>query len=120
MVGVFWPKPDARSVIQPEPAFLWLLLGNLQPLPTPDAFDAFGVNRPALGPQHHRDPAIAIAAIPRGEPNDVSGQRLFIRSASGLLALGRTVLAENLAGKALRDRELGYDMVDAAATAGGA
>src|SRR5690554_3476823 len=31
MVGVFGPKPDARSVIQPEATSLRLLLGNLQP-----------------------------------------------------------------------------------------
>jgi hypothetical protein len=35
-----------------------------------------------------------------------------------LLALGRAMLAENLASKALRDGELHHDMVDAAATAG--
>src|SRR5687768_14733272 len=32
MVGMLRPKPGARSVIQPETAFLRLLLGNLQPL----------------------------------------------------------------------------------------
>src|SRR5690606_40615209 len=52
MVGVCGPKPDARSVIQPEPAFLRLLLGNLQPLPPPHALDALGGDRPALGAQH--------------------------------------------------------------------
>lgn len=63
MVGVLRPKPDARSVIQPETSSLRLLLGNLQPLPPPDALDAFGVHRPALGSQHRRDPAIAVAAV---------------------------------------------------------
>lgn len=120
MIWMLGPKPDARSVIQPEPASLRLFLGNLQPLPPPDALDAFGVHRPALGPQHRRDPAIAIAAIPRGEPDDVGGQRLFIGPAVRPLALGRTMLAENRAGKALRDGELRHHMVDAATTAGGA
>src|SRR5690606_22738322 len=120
MVGVLGSKPDARSVIQPEPAFLRLFLGNLQPLPPPDALDAFGIHRPTLGSQHRRDPAIAIAAIPGGEPDDVRRQRLFIRPAFGLLALGRTVLSEDLAGQPLRDGELRHYMVDAAATAGGA
>jgi len=62
MVGVSRPKPEARSVIQPETSSLRLFLGNLQPLPPPDALDAFGVHRPALGPQHRRYPTIAIAA----------------------------------------------------------
>src|SRR5690606_37554789 len=113
MVRVLGPKPDARSVIQPETSSFRLLLRNLQPLPPPDALDTFGVHRPALRPQHRRDPAIAIAAIPGGEPDDDGGHRLFIRPAVRLLALGRTVLAEYLAGKALRDRELRQDMVDA-------
>jgi hypothetical protein len=47
MIGVFGPKPDARSVIQPEPPSLRLLLGNLQPLPPPDALDTLGIHRPA-------------------------------------------------------------------------
>src|SRR5690606_29115623 len=63
MVDVLGSKPDARSVIQPETSSLRLLMGNLQPLPPPDALDAFGVHRPALGPQHRRDPAIAIATV---------------------------------------------------------
>src|SRR5690606_6590066 len=63
MVGMLRPKPDARSVLQPEPSSLRLLLGNLQPLPPPDALDAFGVHRPALGPQHRCDPAVAIAPV---------------------------------------------------------
>src|SRR5690606_7220667 len=120
MVGAFGPEPDARSVIQPETPFLRLLLGNLQPLPPPDALDAFGVDRPSLRPQHRRDPAIAIAAIPGSEPDDCSGHRRFTCSASGLRALGRAVLTENLAGKSLRDGQLRHDMIDTASTTGGA
>ena len=73
-----------------------------------------------LGAQHRGDPAIAIAAIPGGEPDDVGGQRLLICSAFRRLALCRTMLAQNPAGKALRNGELHHDMVDAAATAEGA
>ena len=120
MVWMLGSKPDARSVIQPEPPLLRLLLGNLQPLPPPDPFDTLGVHRPAFRPQHRRDPAIAIAAIPGSEPDNVGGQCLFIGSAVRLLALGRTMLAENLAGKPLRDGELRHDMVDAVTTTGGA
>src|SRR6188508_1468823 len=45
------PKPDARSVIQPEPASLRLFLRNLQPLPPPDTLDTLGIHRPTLGPR---------------------------------------------------------------------
>src|SRR5690606_31344743 len=47
-------------------------------------------------------------------------QRLFIGPALRLFALGRTMLAENLAGKPLRDGELRHDTIDATATASGA
>src|SRR5690606_37881275 len=120
MVRVLGSKPDARSVIQPEPPLLRLLVGNLQPLPPPDSFDTLGVHPPALGPQHRRDPAIAITAIPGSKPDDISRQRILIGSAMRLLALGRAVLAENLAGKALRHGELRHDMVDAPPATGGA
>src|SRR5690606_18421426 len=75
---------------------------------------------PAFRPQHRRDPAIAITAIAGSEPDDVGGQRLFIGPALRLFALGRTMLAENLAGKPLRDGELRHDTIDATATASGA
>ena len=120
MVWMLGSKPDARSVIQPEPPLLRLLLGSLQPLPPPDPFDTLGVHRPAFRPQHRRDPAIAITAIAGSEPDDVGGQRLVIGPALRLFALGRTMLAENLAGKPLRDGELRHDTIDATATASGA
>src|SRR5699024_2614321 len=116
MVGMLRPKPDARSGIQPEPALLRLLLGKLQPLPPPDPLDAVGVYRPGPRPPRRRDPAIAIAAIPGSEPDDVGGQRPFMGPAVRLLALGRAVLAEDPAGTPLRDGELCHDMVNAATT----
>src|SRR5690606_19362923 len=109
-----------RSVIQPEATPLRLLVGNLEPLPPPDSFDTLGVHPPALGPQHRRDPAVAVAPIPGSKPDDISRQRILIGSAMRLLALGRAVLAENLAGKPLRDGELRHDTIDATATASGA
>src|SRR5690606_27871732 len=102
MVWMLGSKPDGRSVIQPEPPLLRLLVGNLEPLPPPDPFDTLGVHRPAFGPQHRRDPAVAVAPIPGSKPDDISRQRILIGSAMRLFALGRAVLAENLAGKPLR------------------
>src|SRR5690606_41112463 len=75
---------------------------------------------PAVRLEHRRDPAIAITAIAGREPDDVGGQRLFIGPALRLFALGRTMLAENLAGKPLRGGELRHDTIDTTATASGA
>ena len=86
MVRALWPQTDTGPVIQPEAAFLRLLLRHFQPLPSPDPFDPLDVHRPALRPQHRRDPAIAIAAIPGGEPDDVGSQRRLVSAAPRLLA----------------------------------
>jgi hypothetical protein len=64
-------------------------LGNLQPLPPPDPFDTLGNHRPALGPEHRRDAAISIAAVARGQLDDVGSQRLFICPGLRFLALGQ-------------------------------
>src|SRR5690606_33608913 len=88
--------------------------------PPPDRLGPLGVERPSFRPQHRGDPAIAITAIAGSDPDDDGGQRLFIGPALRLFALGRTMLAENLAGKPLRDGELRHDTIDATATTGGA
>ena len=41
------PKPKTRSVVKPQTTPLWLLLGNLEPLPSPDPFNTLAVHRPA-------------------------------------------------------------------------
>src|SRR4029434_7600346 len=43
MIALLRPQPNARSVGQPEPAALGLLMGDLQPLTLPDTLDPRGV-----------------------------------------------------------------------------
>src|SRR5262249_1729463 len=47
MIALLRPQPNARSVGQPEPAALGLLMGNLQPLTLPDTLDPLVVDCPA-------------------------------------------------------------------------
>ena len=47
MIALLRPQPNARSVGQPEPAALGLLMGNLQPLTLPDTLDPLVVDYPA-------------------------------------------------------------------------
>src|SRR6516225_5532241 len=47
MIALLRPQPNARSVGQPEPAALGLLMGNLQPLTLPDTLDPLVVAYPA-------------------------------------------------------------------------
>ena len=95
-------------------------LGDLQPLPPPDPLYPLDVDRPALRPEQRRDPAIAVTAVLAGEPDDGRCQSFFIVSRCGPLALGRAVLADNLAGAALGDPEPILQMRDTAPATSGA
>ena len=44
MPRILRPQPDARAVVQPQPATLGLLLWHLQPLTPPDAFDTLMIH----------------------------------------------------------------------------
>jgi hypothetical protein len=120
MVGPRGPQPDARSVIEPQPTTLRLFLGNLQPLPPPDTLNTFGVHVPSLHTEQGCNPAIAVAAIEARQPYDGRRQCFFVRSAQGLLALGRTVLADDPTNSALRNVQLALQMLYAAPTTSGA
>src|SRR5262249_5661583 len=63
MIAVLRPQADARSVDQPQPAALGLLMGNLQPLTLPDTLDPLVVDCPARLAQQRGDLAIAVAAV---------------------------------------------------------
>src|SRR5215212_4927393 len=117
MVRVLRPQPQARAVAQPEPALLGLLLRDLEPFPPPEPLDTLAVDPPTGLAQQRRDPAIAVAAVPSGERDDVGGQRRLVVGRARRLALRGTVLAENPAGSSLGHAELGDNMLHAGAAA---
>src|SRR5262249_20134571 len=71
MIALLRPQPNARSVGQPEPAALGLLMGNLQPLTLPDTLDPLVVDCPARLAQQRGDLAIAIAAVLAGKLDNI-------------------------------------------------
>ena len=73
MIPVLGQKPDARSVIEPQPAALRLLPWNLQPLAQPDSLNPLVIDQPARVSQQRCDLAVAVATIETGKFNDVSG-----------------------------------------------
>jgi len=113
VVGMLRPETDARAVIEPEPPALGLLMWNLQPLASPDPMHPLDPHHPARPLQHHRDPAIAIAAILGGKGNDVGGQCRLIIGSPGDLALRRSMLPQNPACPSFRDPEFMNDMINA-------
>jgi hypothetical protein len=121
MITVLWPQSDARSVRQPEPPALGLLAGHLEPLAPPDPLDPLVVDHPARGrAQQLRDLAVAVAAVPARELDDVGRELFLVVPAPRKLALRRAMLAERGAGAALGDLELVSDVLDADAATRGA
>jgi hypothetical protein len=112
VIPVFGPKPDARSVIEPQPAALGLLAWNLQPFAQPDPFDPFVIDQPARIPQQRRDLAVTVAAIETGEFNNIGGQPLFVFLAPRYPALCRAMLPERRAGATLGDMQMMSRMLD--------
>lgn len=102
MVGMLQPQPHARAVVQPDPRH------------------PFRVHPPASAPQHRRDPAIAIATVLYGERRDVGRQGSLVIGPTWLLALRRTVPAQNPASEPLGDAMFGDHMLHAGAATRGA
>jgi len=62
MIALLRPQPNARSVGQPEPAALGLLIGNLQPPTLPDTLDPLVIDCPAPLAQQRGDPDTSVSA----------------------------------------------------------
>ena len=116
MVRTFRLEAHARSIVQPKPPLLSLLLWDLQPFTSPDALDPLVVHVPARVVQQTRHHALTIAAIFVGQFYDIIGQPLFISPALRNLSLCRTVLPQGAAGTTLRHVQLLPYMINALAT----
>ena len=77
MVATSWPEPDTRPFIEPQTSAFWLLLGNLQPLLTPDAFHPLMIDPPTLSSEQGSDTEIPITPIPFGKLNNLVSKPLF-------------------------------------------
>src|SRR5262245_31701953 len=106
VIAVLRPQPDARSVRQPEPAALRLLMGNLEPLASPDTLDPLVVDEPAGLTQQPGDLAIAVAAVLPSKLDDVGRETLFVVTTARDLALRRAMLPERRTGAALGNMQL--------------
>ena len=118
MIAVLRPQPNARSVGQPEPAALGLLMGNLQPLTLPDTLDPLVVDYPARLPQQFGDLAIAVA-VP-GKLDNIGRETLLVVTTARDLALCRAMLPERRTGATLGDMQLRSDLLNAGTATRGA
>src|SRR5215471_5228902 len=101
MIVLLRPQPDARSVGQPEPAALGLLMGDLEPLALPETLDPLVVDCPARLAQQFGDLAVAIAAVLPGKLDNIGGETLFVLTTARELALCRAMLPERRTGATL-------------------
>jgi hypothetical protein len=120
MIALLRPQPDARSVGQPEPAALGLLMGNLQPLASPDTLDPLVVDCPARLAQQCGDLAIAIAAVLPGKLDNIGREMLLVVTTARDLALRRAMLPERRTGATLGDTQLRSDLLNAGMATRGA
>ena len=120
MIAVLRPQPNARSVRQPEPAAFGLLMGDLQPLASPDPLDPLVVDYPARLAQQLGDLAIAVAAVLPGKLDDIGGQPLLVVTTARDLALRRAMLPERRTGATLGDMQLRSDLLNAGTATRGA
>ena len=112
------PETHARPVVEPETAPLRLLHWYFQPFPAPDPIDALDVDPPAFGNQHLADAPIAVTAVSRGQPHDVSRQRRFVIRRLQMPPLRRTWLSDDSTGATLRDIQARADVLNARPLAG--
>ena len=120
MIAVLRPQPNARSVGQPEPAALGLLMGNLQPLTLPDTLDPLVVDYPARLAQELGDLAIAIAAVLPGKLDNIGCETLLVVTTARDLALRRAMLPERRTGATLGNMQLRSDLLNAGTATRGA
>src|SRR6266508_2396412 len=111
MIALLRPQPNARTVGQPEPAALGLLMGNLQPLTLPDTLDPLVVDDPARLAQELGDLAIAIAAVLPGKLDNIGGETLLVVTTARDLALRRAMLPERRTGATLGNMQLRSDLL---------
>ena len=120
MIALLRPQPDARSVGQPEPAALGLLMGDLQPLALPDTLDPLVVDCPARLAQQRGDLAIAIAAVLPGKLDNIGGETPLVVTTARDLALRRAMLPERRTGATLGDMQLRSHLLNAGTATRGA
>ena len=114
MAAALGLEPYRAASLQPEARLLSLPDRDLQALLAPDAVDPFAVHLPARSSEQGGDALVAVAGVLQGQRPDLGDQVVFLRIGPGLVALGAAGLAQDPAGAAFGDFQLGPDMVDAA------
>ena len=117
MIALLRPQPNARSVGQPEPAALGLLMGNLQPLTLPDTLDPLVVDCPA---RLARRPCDSLSGRSAGQARYIGCETVLVVTTARDLALRRAMLPQRQTGATLGDMQLRSDLLNAGTATRGA
>ena len=120
MIFVGWPKSNTGTIIEPQTSTLRLFLWDLEPLLTPDTFNAFVVDLPAVSPQKCCNASIAVATILAGKPDNLFSEKRFLDLGFWLIPLSRTRLTDHMANSPFGHIQPLPDMVNALTPPGGA
>jgi len=77
MMAMGGPEPHTRPIIEPETSTFGLLLRNLQPILTPDAFHPLMIDPPTFSSEQCRNPAIAVTPVLFGKSDNFFPELLF-------------------------------------------
>lgn len=97
MIAPLRLQPHAGAVIEPQTAKRFLLLRNLESFAAPDPFHSIFANLPVGFSQFDGDSAVAIATVLSCQRDDRPGQRVFVVTLCGLIALRAARLVYQLA-----------------------
>ena len=101
MVAMRGPETDTGAVIEPQPTPLGLLLGDFEPLLTPDTLHPLVVYLPTFSSQQGRYPPVSVAPIPAGQVDDRGPEGLIIIPDPRNPSLGGSGLTDHPAGTPL-------------------
>ena len=87
MIWMGSTEPNTRSIIEPEPPSLGLLLGDFQTLCSPDAFHSLVVHPPAIPMEKGRYSAVAIASVITSKADHTAHQNRLIATNASLPTL---------------------------------
>jgi len=83
MISMFWSKPNAASVIEPQSFLLGLFLRDLETGLSPNPFHSLVVDASAFGPHERGDPSVPVSSVLGGKFNDFARHLIFVVSLYG-------------------------------------
>ena len=112
MIWIFRAKPDAGTIIEPEPSSFWLLLWDLKTFFSPDPIHSILTNLESINIQKPCHLTITISSKKFGKINHPFSKLLFKWISFIFISLSASIKANNFTGPTFGNVELGYDMIN--------